>query len=410
MSHPFDKVVIVGAGPAGLLLGLLLSREGISVDILEASHELNTQPRAAYYGPAAIPDLKRAEILDEIRRRGLSPSFMSWRRWGNFETIATLDGEVLNDVDGKDLRKACLPLNDLAHLILERFSAQPCGNIFWRHRVVNSGQDENRAWVDVEVDEAGLKVQKRIYGDYVVGCDGGRSAVRKSLFGENFPGFTWVKQIVATNIKYDFFKHGFRDLTLVIHPDHFYLVAKLSLDGLYRVTYGETPGYTLEEMRARLPLKFEMILPGHPRPEDYEVVNMAPYKIHQRCAPSFREGRVLLAGDAAHLCNPWGGLGITGGFVDVGGLYECLAGIWHGKADESILDVYSEKRIAAYRTVIDPASQGNFRRTTDSNSATLLDRDPFLQACKRGESDEALRKKLLLSSLDIRYDFTQHYR
>jgi 2-polyprenyl-6-methoxyphenol hydroxylase-like FAD-dependent oxidoreductase len=124
---------------------------------------------------------------------------MSWRKWGSFETIATLDGELLDDVDGQDLRKACLPLNDLAKLILERFAANSCGNIFWNHRVVDSGQDGSKAWVDTEVEESGEKVRKRMYGDYVVGCDGGRSAVRKSLFGEDFPGFTWDKQIVATN-------------------------------------------------------------------------------------------------------------------------------------------------------------------------------------------------------------------
>ncbi|XXH01321.1 hypothetical protein Hte_007679 [Hypoxylon texense] len=137
---------------------------------------------------------------------------------------------------------------------------------------------------------------------------------------------------------------------------------------------------------------------------------MSPYKIHQRCAPALRKGRVLLAGDAAHLCNPWGGLGITGGFVDVGGLFDCLAGIWHGKADDSILDLYSAKRIEIYNTVIDPASQVNLQRTTDSDPDTLLDRDPFLQACKRGEGDEAVRRELLLSGLDIRYDFTQNYK
>jgi len=130
----------------------------------------------------------------------------------------------------------------------------------------------------------------------------------------------------------------------------------------------------------------------------------------ERCAPSFRKGRILLAGDAAHLCNPWGGLGITGGFIDVGGLYDCLAGIWHGKADQSILDVYSEKRIDAYKRVTDPVTQANFKRTSDSSPDTILDRDPFLQACRQAETDEELRKKLLLSSLDIRYNFTQHYR
>ncbi|KAI0383635.1 FAD binding domain-containing protein [Hypomontagnella monticulosa] len=408
MSHPFKKVIIAGAGPAGLLLGLLLAQEGIQVHILEASHELNTQPRAAYYGPAAIPDLKKAGIINKIRSRGLSPTFMSWRRGGTFEQIASLDGELLGDIEGQDLRKACLVLNELNQIMLEDFLYKYHGTISWEHRVVDTGQDENQAWVDVEVEESEEPI--RIYGDYVVGCDGGKSAVRKSLFGDEFPGFTWDRQIVATNVYYDFAKYGFRDLTLVIHPRHFYLVARLTLDGLYRVTYGESPGLTWEEMKARLPLKFELMLPGNPTPKDYKIVNMSPYKIHQRCAPSFRKGRILLAGDAAHLCNPWGGLGITGGFVDVGGLYECLAGIWHGKADDSILDIYSAKRIEMYKTVIDPASQANLRRTTDCNPGTILTRDAFLQACKRGETDERLRKELLLASLYIRYDFTQHYK
>ncbi|KAK7755568.1 hypothetical protein SLS62_002502 [Diatrype stigma] len=119
--------------------------------------------------------------------------------------------------------------------------------------------------------------------------------------------------------------------------------------------------------------------------------------------------RILLAADAAHLCNPWGGMGITSGFVDVGGLYDCLAGIWDGKADESILDIYSEKRIERYRNVIDPVSQNDFKRVS-SNPDTLLDRDPILQAFKKAENNKALQQELLLSSLSVRYDFTQHYQ
>ena len=59
-------------------------------------------------------------------------------------------------------------------------------------------------------------------------------------------------------------------------------MARLTLDGLYRVTYGESPGLTWEEMKARLPLKFELMLPGNPTPKDYKIVNMSPYKIHRK--------------------------------------------------------------------------------------------------------------------------------
>ncbi|KAJ2982039.1 hypothetical protein NUW58_g6532 [Xylaria curta] len=89
-------------------------------------------------------------------------------------------------------------------------------------------------------------------------------------------------------------------------------------------------------------------------------------------------------------------MGITGGFIDVGGLYDCLAGIWDGKADESILDLYSEKRIEKWKTVINPVSSDNFRRVSDSDPATILERDPVLQACKEAENDPETQKKMAL--------------
>lgn len=105
----------------------------------------------------------------------------------------------------------------------------------------------------------------------------------------------------------------------------------------------------------------------------------------------------------------WGGQGITGGFVDVGGLYECLAGIWDGKADDTILDIYSEKRIEKWKTIIDAVSQDNFRRVSDPDSSTILERDPLLIECKKTEHDKERQKEMMLQSLDLRYDFTQHY-
>lgn len=187
------------------------------------------------------------------------------------------------------------------------------------------------------------------------------------------------------------------------------MAAKLTADGLYRITYGETPGLSVEEYRKRQPWKFETILPGHPKPEEYKMINWAPYKMHNRCAEKFRVGRVILAADAAHLCNPWGGMGITGGFVDCGGLYECLAGIWDGKADESILDIYSEKRMEKYQTIINPISTENFKRVSDKDPQTRYERDEFMHLLTKGETDKPFLKELLMDGFNVRYDFTQHY-
>jgi 2-polyprenyl-6-methoxyphenol hydroxylase-like FAD-dependent oxidoreductase len=82
------------------------------------------------------------------------------------------------------------------------------------------------------------------------------------------------------------------------------MASRIGKDGLYRITYGEKPGFTTEQLRERLPEKFRTMLPGHPEPSEYKVENFAPYKVHQRLAKSMRVGRFLLAADAAHLCNP----------------------------------------------------------------------------------------------------------
>lgn len=82
------------------------------------------------------------------------------------------------------------------------------------------------------------------------------------------------------------------------------MLARITQDGLHRVTYGDTPGLTREEYIKRQPIRYEEILPGNPKPSDYHITNIGPYRMQQRCAPSFRVGRMLLAADAAHVCNP----------------------------------------------------------------------------------------------------------
>ncbi|KAK3319745.1 FAD binding domain-containing protein [Cercophora scortea] len=406
VERPFNKVIVVGAGPSGLLLALLLSKHGIAVEILEAADQLDQQPRAAHYGTPAIPEFRRAGIIDEMRKRGMRLSTMCWRRPDDLSYIAGFDlSDILTDIDGEDLRTHCYPMQDLDALMLEEITDKYGGKVLWNHKVVDIGQDADKAWVDVETPEG----KKRFEGDYIVGADGANSQIRRSLFGNEFPGFTWDAQIIATNTYYDFEKYGFHDANFIIHPENFYMAAKITQDGLYRITYGETPGLTREEYIARQPSKFEQILPGHPKPDEYKIINFSPYKMHQRCAPKFRVGRFALVADAAHLCNPWGGLGITGGFVDVGGLFDCLAGIWDGKADESILDIYSEVRIQKWKEIIDVLSQENFRRVSDKEPATRLGRDPFMQMLKKGETDRAFLKEVMLGMMEVRYDFTKHY-
>ena len=103
-------------------------------------------------------------------------------------------------------------------------------------------------------------------------------------------------------------------------------------------------------------------------------------------------------------------MGLTGGIVDVAGLSDCLGGIFEGRADESILDEYSRIRREKYSSLVDPISLENIRRLHSQDPNTAIEVDPFLQMCKKAETDPELAKIALKSANALRYDFTKLYK
>ncbi|OQE14112.1 hypothetical protein PENSTE_c038G04868 [Penicillium steckii] len=404
MTKETFKIIVVGAGPAGLLLSLLLSRQGIPVTVLEAKNQLDNQPRATHYGPPAVYELRRAGILPEILEEGFLPAQVCWRK---------LDGTYLTGIDNDILgdhpdRLACLPLNRLGQILLTNLQKQPSAEIKWGHRVIGLGQNDQRAWLDVSTSAG----EQRMEATYIVGCDGAKSQIRRSLHGDlNFPGKTWDEQVVATNVYFDFHKFGYHDSNFIMHPEHWHMAARITTDGLWRVSYGEKAGLTNEQLADRQTMKFQAMLPGHPTPDQYRITNFSPYRVHQRLAESMRVGRFLLAADAAHLCNPFGGLGLTSGIVDVGGLYDCLYGISSGRAADDILDVYDKVRREKYQSIVDPISSANFIRMfqTDVDAVLESGSDEFFNECLKAKTNSVLAREVALGINCLQYDFTKHY-
>lgn len=186
-----QQIIICGAGPSGLILGLLLAKAGIRVQILDAASSVNTNPRASHYGPPAVYELQRAGVIEEVAAQGFRPDGVSWRR---------LDGSCITKIDTKDVpvekKIVCLPLDQLMKILLRHIEAQPSAEVLWSHKVVGLSDGEERATVDVETPEG----TKTLEATYVVGCDGATSTIRRQLFGDAFPGRTWDEQIVATNV------------------------------------------------------------------------------------------------------------------------------------------------------------------------------------------------------------------
>lgn len=188
--------IIVGAGPAGLLLALMLAQQGVPVCVVDMEEGLDTRPRATHYGPPAVYELDRAGVLDEIREAGFDPKKISFRRLDADRSRYASLGHDANSEDPR--RMACLPLNSMTKILLAHLERQPTASIRWKTKVVGLGQEEAQAWLDVESDNG----RERLSAAYVVGCDGANSQVRRSLFGDwEFPGFTWEPQLVATNVR-----------------------------------------------------------------------------------------------------------------------------------------------------------------------------------------------------------------
>ena len=189
-------MIIVGAGPSGLLLALRLAKENIDVTVLEMSDSLDERPRATHYAPPATIELGKAGVLEDAVERGFIPDHgIAWRKL-DLTLVAAfppLPPEARTPKNGL----LCLPLNKLGRLLLDHIEKYPAAKILWSHQVLGIEQNEKEATVVVKTNSG----EKKFSADYIVGCDGANSIIRRSLFGDmNFPGFTWDEQIVATNV------------------------------------------------------------------------------------------------------------------------------------------------------------------------------------------------------------------
>ena len=188
------QVIVVGAGPSGLVLSLILAKASIKVTLLDSARTIDDRPRAAHYAPSAIRVLNRAGVLEDVRREGFIPKNMTWRKIDGTEIVKITD--VSQPWNPEAL--TVLPLNLLGAVLLSHAEKNCNVTIKWNSLVVDVGSDEHEAWAVIK--HANGK-ETRVTADYLCGCDGGTSQVRRSLFGDkNFPGKTWDAQIIATNV------------------------------------------------------------------------------------------------------------------------------------------------------------------------------------------------------------------
>jgi 3-(3-hydroxy-phenyl)propionate hydroxylase/6-hydroxy-3-succinoylpyridine 3-monooxygenase len=362
-----EKVIVVGAGPVGLITALGLAQAGIEVEIVDRDTEIGTSPRAIAHWFMLLPEFEKLGVLEELVEAGYTGTALNYVDFETKEIIthdlSPLEGRVRHPFN------FLLGQHRVSAILLKRLNAYPNVSVRLSTTVVSLHQDTLGVELGVETETG----HETLRADWLVGADGASSTIRREL-GLTFDGMTWPERLISTNIKYDFIGAGYGDSNFVLHPTYGALIANIEGD-LWRCTYvdGSADDPDDETIVTRMHDWMQVALPGASK--DFELIQYSPYRIHQRAASSFREGRVVLAGDAAHVTNPIGGLGLTTGFADAFILYEALAAVIAGDEPDSILDDYAEERKKAFLEVTSPVASHNKVQLYNMHDRAALEQD-----------------------------------
>lgn len=367
MSNDLRRVLISGGGPVGLLCAFILGRRGIPVRLFDDNDGIQTDPRAATTHPATLDLLAESGLADDMARVGLvAPIFQFWDRPAN-RLVAEFDHAILADDTKHPFVVQCEQFKT-SRLLLERVRTLPSVEILFNHEVLDVRQTADT----VEVDVRGPEGTMTHSGAFLIGADGGRSIVRKRS-EIPFEGFTWPERFIVLTTPFDFeANRGYSYRSYFAEPGSWCNCFKVSADGppgLWRTVYPTETSATDEDLMsdAGVQGRIQRFFPAE-RP--YEIVHRNLYVTHQRVATTFRKGRVVLAGDAAHVNNPIGGMGLNGGIQDAvnlaGKLIEVLL---EGRSDE-LLDLYDLQRRTVAVEFVQEQSIANKKRLEESDSAT----------------------------------------
>lgn len=383
-----QRVIIAGGGPTGMAAALFLIERDVPVLVLERSSTPHSDPRAATYHPPSLEMLEPSGVTADLHAAGIVARTWQWRdrRAG---LVAEFDLGILADVTRFPYRLQC-EQHKLVAMMQTRVAASPLGEVRLDTEILDVAEDTGG--VTLRVRTHGTEATLR--GPWLIGADGGRSVVRKSL-GIGFEGFTWPERFLVVTTSFDFEPLGFAYSSYTMDPVEWTATFKIPGEdgrGLWRCVFPTDPEQSEQDL-----LDFERaaarLAAFVPASRAARIVHTNLYAVHQRVATTYRRGRVLLAGDAAHVNNPLGGMGLNFGLHDAHNLAEKLASVWHGRADPALLDRYDRQRRAV--------AEQYLQAQTISNKQTLEERDPARrlarqQEMRRTAADPALARAYLM--------------
>lgn len=343
------KVVIAGGGPSGMSAALfLVQRHHIPVLLVERSAGEPSDPRAATFHPPTLEMLSTLNVTDALMEKGIVARY--WQRRDREGLVAEFDLAMLADETAFPFRLQC-EQHKLVKILRDKLAGHPLFELRGGEEVMGVENGEDGAVLITDKD--------RYEADWLIGTDGGRSVVRKSQPIE-FEGFTYPERFLVITSDFDFATQGYAYSNYVSDPKQWCAVFKVPADrpdGLWRTVFATDPDADEAELTDFAAAR-ERIAALVGEDQAFNIVHTNLYTVNQRVADRFRHGRVLIAGDAAHLNNPLGGMGMNFGIHDAENVARSIAR-WYETGDIDELDRYDRQRRFAATAFLQSMTIGN---------------------------------------------------
>jgi 3-(3-hydroxy-phenyl)propionate hydroxylase len=376
-----ERVLIAGAGPVGLVAAANLVRHGIPVTVFEGGADLSTESRASTFHPPTLDMLADLDVVRPLIAQGLiAPKFQYRNRRDGL--IAEFDFGDIADQTRHPFRLQC-EQSKLTRIIYDQLRGDPNFEIAFSSPIRAVTQDSDSVAVTVERDGRSETHSYR----WLIGADGARSDVRRSLDIE-FDGFTWPDRYLVVSTPFDFHSviPGLATVSYVADPRRWHFL--LQIPGLWRVMF-RIAAEESDELALSTEFVTALMAEVVPGIDRYEIAHTTLYRVHQRVAKTFRHRRAFLIGDAAHVNNPLGGMGMNGGIHDAMNLTERLVEVWRGNKPEAELDRFEQQRRLVTKEYVERQSIQNKRNLEAADNE-------FRDLLRRTAADPALTRDYLL--------------